>query len=230
MVKSQRETPKSQTPTTKGRAEDSVVRLAEPYASALDRIFAAPDIISVQNAHARLLETFAPACYYDMIPGRLLGPVYVAVSERGLMAVDFGVSEAQFLTQLNRRFAGRVARSSKETADARRQIADYLAGKRTSFDLPIDWSGMSAFQRTVLEAALAIRRGQVKTYGEIARLIGRPQASRAVGRALGSNPMPLVIPCHRVLGADGSLHGYGAGDGLRTKARLLKFEGVAIAE
>src|SRR3972149_1082691 len=82
------------------------------------------------------------------------------------------------------------------------------------------------FQRRVLLAALKIPHGQVTTYGEIARRIGHPKAARAVGQALGHNPIPLVIPCHRVLGADGSLHGYGAGKGVPTKAWLLTLEGA----
>jgi methylated-DNA-[protein]-cysteine S-methyltransferase len=87
---------------------------------------------------------------------------------------------------------------------------------------------MSEFQRRVLNIALKIPRGKVLTYGDVAKAIGKPQASRAVGQALGHNPVPIVIPCHRVLGADGSLHGYSAGGGLQTKAWLLQLEGAVL--
>ena len=105
------------------------------------------------------------------------------------------------------------------------QIGEYLGGRRRSFDLPIDWSVMTPFQQQVLRETVAVQYGQTTTYGELAGRIGRPRAARAVGRAQATNPMPLVIPCHRVLGSDGGLHGYGAGEGLKTKEWLLRLEG-----
>jgi methylated-DNA-[protein]-cysteine S-methyltransferase len=109
-----------------------------------------------------------------------------------------------------------------------RQVREYLDGKRTKFDLPLDMTTMTDFQRQVLSAALKIPRGKWLTYGEVAKAIGRPQASRAVGQALGHNPVPIVIPCHRVLGSDGSLHGYSGGGGIQTKAWLLQLEGAQL--
>jgi methylated-DNA-[protein]-cysteine S-methyltransferase len=107
------------------------------------------------------------------------------------------------------------------------QIKEYVEGRRRVFDLRIDWSFVpSEFQRKALQAVLAIPYGQTRTYGQIAAQIGYPLASRAVGRANATNPMPLVIPCHRVTGSDGRLHGYGGVGGLRTKAWLLKMEGA----
>jgi methylated-DNA-[protein]-cysteine S-methyltransferase len=108
-------------------------------------------------------------------------------------------------------------------------VGQYLAGRRQAFDLPVDLSAVTSFQREVLLAACQIPRGQVRTYAEVARQIGRPKAARAVGQALASNPVPIVVPCHRVLAADGSLRGYTGGGGLRTKRRLLTLEGVAVA-
>jgi methylated-DNA-[protein]-cysteine S-methyltransferase len=111
-----------------------------------------------------------------------------------------------------------------KTTDEVQQISEYLLGERETFDLPIDWSGLTPFQEKALRATFDIPYGEVKTYGEIASQLGNPRAARAVGRAEATNPMPLVIPCHRVIGADGGLHGYGAGQGLETKAWLLKLE------
>ncbi len=104
-------------------------------------------------------------------------------------------------------------------------MREYVDGDRREFRFKIDWSSMkSDFQRTVLRRVVKIPCGQTRTYGQIASEIGRPGASRAVGRANATNPMPLVIPCHRVVGADGGLHGYGGAGGLRTKAWLLRME------
>ncbi|MBT7781327.1 MAG: methylated-DNA--[protein]-cysteine S-methyltransferase [Anaerolineae bacterium] len=107
------------------------------------------------------------------------------------------------------------------------QLHEYLAGKRHSFTIAIDWSMMRPFQREALLATFAIPYGHTSTYGEIAAQIGHPSAARAVGRAEATNPMPLVIPCHRVLGADGKLRGYGGG--LEIKKWLLKLEGAVLA-
>jgi len=105
------------------------------------------------------------------------------------------------------------------------QIREYLEGIRKEFDLSVDWSGMKPFQEKVLQATIGIPYGQVATYGEIARQVGKPGAAIAVGRAQATNPIPLVIPCHRVIGSDGKLHGYRAPDGVKTKAWLLRLEG-----
>ena len=108
-------------------------------------------------------------------------------------------------------------------ADAARQLADYFAGTRRAFDLPLAPRG-TGFQQVVWRALLAIPYGETCSYGELARAIGRPAASRAVGAANGRNPIAIVIPCHRVIGADGSMTGYGGG--LPTKKWLLAHEGV----
>ncbi|MDD2922960.1 MAG: methylated-DNA--[protein]-cysteine S-methyltransferase, partial [Anaerolineales bacterium] len=105
-----------------------------------------------------------------------------------------------------------------------KEIFEYLDGARKKFFFAIDWSALNPFQLKTLKAVYAIPYGQTRTYAEIAAQIGHPNAYRAVGRANATNPMPLVIPCHRVIGADGKLHGYGGGDGLPTKEWLLKME------
>jgi methylated-DNA-[protein]-cysteine S-methyltransferase len=166
----------------------------------------------------------------------------VAVSERGLVAVEFGEGDQRRRTNdegtLDNPEAGReaiirtvyrlgfrqVIVDQERTGEALQQIAEYLRGERQDFDLPIDWSVLTPFQEQALRATFAIHYGQTSTYGDIARGLSKPRAARAVGRAEATNPMPLVIPCHRVLGADGGLHGYGAGKGLETKRWLLDLE------
>ena len=108
-------------------------------------------------------------------------------------------------------------------AETARQLADYFAGTRDRFDIPLDFRG-TAFQKSVWAALLTIPFGETRSYGEIARQIGRPTASRAVGAANGRNPLPIVLPCHRVIGADGSLTGFGGG--LPAKQFLLELEGA----
>jgi len=114
--------------------------------------------------------------------------------------------------------------SSPMLVDAARQMKEYLNHKRTTFDLPLDWSTIRGFQREVLQMACKIPFGQVFTYRRMAEMMGKPTASRAVGGALGRNPMPILIPCHRIVGADGSLTGYSAANGIITKAWLLTLE------
>lgn len=164
--------------------------------------------------------------YIGEVTSTPLGPIWVGLSERGLLAVEIQASQQAFRARLLRKYPGaQVIIDKNRTAQAVRQIGEYLAGERRNFDLPIDWSGMTAFQEQALRATLAVSYGQVTTYSEIARQIGRPRAARAVGRAEATNPVPLVVPCHRVLGTDGGLHGYGAPGGVKTKAWLLHLEG-----
>lgn len=111
---------------------------------------------------------------------------------------------------------------------AKQQISEYLAGRRETFDLSLDWCGMTAFQAEVLRLTLAIPFGETRTYGELANALGKPAASRAVGSALARNPMPLLIPCHRVVASSGALTGYSAAGGIATKAWLLEMEGHRV--
>ena len=110
--------------------------------------------------------------------------------------------------------------------EAQEMIRDYFEGKKVPFDLPLDCSGFSPFQTKVYGLTRMIPYGKVKTYGEIAREIETPNASRAVGSALGRNPLPLFIPCHRVIRKDRSLGGFSCPDGVFMKERLLKLEGA----
>ena len=155
-----------------------------------------------------------------------VGPVWVALSQHGLVAVELSDEPEYLIKLLPKLRYQQVVSGTKQTRAALNQIREYLKGNRREFDLAIDWSGMTPFQEKALRATYEIPYGEVTTYGEIASQLGNPNGARAVGRAEATNPMPLVIPCHRVLGADGGLHGYGAGKGVETKAWLLQLEGV----
>ena len=108
------------------------------------------------------------------------------------------------------------------------QLLEYLAGKRRSFDVPIDWTCMKPFQIKVLERTAAIPYGQALTYGQLAAELNHPAASRAVGGALARNPIPIIIPCHRVVASNGRLTGFSAAEGIRTKQWLLELEGRQV--
>jgi methylated-DNA-[protein]-cysteine S-methyltransferase len=157
--------------------------------------------------------------------GTRLGEVWAALSERGLVTVDFGIARARFEAAVRKQTRSEVEYAPARLSEVTRQIKEYLDGKRRAFDLRIDWSALSSdFQRAALRAVFSIPYGETRTYAAIAAQIGHPNAPRAVGRANATNPMPLVIPCHRVIGTDGKLHGYGGAGGLKTKAWLLKME------
>jgi methylated-DNA-[protein]-cysteine S-methyltransferase len=162
--------------------------------------------------------------YFGQTARTSLGRLWVAASDLGLVAVEQGLSQSEFTAWLERRFKRTAIYAPEKVRRAAEQLQEYLAGGRKEFDLEIDWSVLSPFQRAALRATFAIPRGQTRTYAQIASQIGRPRAARAVGRAEATNPIPLVIPCHRVVGTDGRLHGYGMAKGLKTKAWLLKME------
>jgi methylated-DNA-[protein]-cysteine S-methyltransferase len=166
--------------------------------------------------------------WYGYLTSTPVGPVYAAVSARGLCAVEMGGSAARFVDRVRKETGAGMVALSPEADTALQQIGEYLAGARQKFKLPLDLTYLTDFQRQVLKAALAVRFGQTATYGEIARAVKRPRAARAVGQALASNPIPLVIPCHRVLASDGALGGYSGAGGLRTKQWLLKLEGARL--
>ncbi|MCD6400906.1 MAG: methylated-DNA--[protein]-cysteine S-methyltransferase [Anaerolineales bacterium] len=162
--------------------------------------------------------------YIGEVSPTKLGAVWVALNERGLIAVEISTTENAFCKILDHRFRTQTGLDKMRTAEAIRQVHEYLDGKRERFDLAIDWSVLTSFQAKALKATCAIPYGETRTYGEIAAQVGNPHAARAVGRAEATNPMPLVIPCHRVIGADGGLRGYSGSGGLQTKAWLLRLE------
>lgn len=165
----------------------------------------------------------APLIQWDVMTSPL-GPLYVALSERGLYRLDFGVNQADFAAKLDP--LARIEQNPAALAAVTKQLQAYFGGDRFQFDLPLDLSQTTPFQKRVLQTAQRIPAGTTWTYGQLAHTLGKPQASRAVGQALGRNPIPIVIPCHRVIGSDGGLRGYGAGRGLESKRWLLHLEGA----
>lgn len=166
--------------------------------------------------------------YIGDLNGTPLGDLRLAASSFGLLALEWASAQPEldsFLARLKRP----ILPDDKHLDPYIKQLREYFARKRRTFTIPIDWTIFTSFQREALQAVFRIPFGETRTYIDIAREINRPNAYRAVGAANAMNPMPLVIPCHRVIGSDGKLHGYGGGDGLSTKAWLLKMEGAVIA-
>jgi methylated-DNA-[protein]-cysteine S-methyltransferase len=156
-----------------------------------------------------------------------LGDLLVAVTPRGLVKIsytDLYPTEAA-LEQIAARISPRVLEDPGALDEPRRQLDEYFSGRRREFELPLDWSLIRGFTREVLDRTARIPYGQVATYGEVARDIGKPRASRAAGNALGANPIPIVVPCHRVIRSGGVLGNYGGGP--ERKVQLLELEGGA---
>jgi methylated-DNA-[protein]-cysteine S-methyltransferase len=163
------------------------------------------------------------------LPG--IGPVLLAASDAGLWRLSFGRPSAALAGRLAEEMPAAVAGDSAVLRRAEEELREYLAGRRKVFRVPVDPAAYpQAFARRVLlDATRAIPFGVVRTYGEIARAVGKPGAARAVGGALGRNPVPIVVPCHRVV-ATGGLGGYSGGaegTGLQWKRQLLRLEGGA---
>jgi methylated-DNA-[protein]-cysteine S-methyltransferase len=167
----------------------------------------------------------APLCQWDVVESPL-GPLYMAARSGRLYSVDFGVEEAGFLAGLDP--LARTERNPEALAPFAGQLHAYFHDARFQFDLPLDLARMTPFQQNVLTTIRRIPVGTVWTYGQVACAIGKPKASRAVGQALGRNPVPIVIPCHRVIAGDGGLGGYSGGGGVASKRLLLQMEGVLL--
>ena len=161
-----------------------------------------------------------------------IGTIFVAASQKHIISIGLVDTRSKFLAEIGKS-AGELDQTITSTdnpliSQSLHQLKEYLDGERSVFDLPVDWSDMTGFQFNVLKETYNIPFGQVLTYGEIARRIGNPNAARAVGRVEATNPLPILIPCHRVIGTDGKLHGYGGRGGIKTKAWLLHHEGVLL--
>ena len=154
-----------------------------------------------------------------------LGSLTVIVTPRGLVRLSYsGEGLEGQLQELADRVSPRILAAPEQTDGVRRQLDDYFSGQRHTFDVPIDWRLVRGFAGGVLRATARIPFGAVSTYREIAAAAGSPNAYRAAGNALGSNPVPIVVPCHRVLHAGGGLGGYTGG--LERKRYLLQLEGL----
>jgi methylated-DNA-[protein]-cysteine S-methyltransferase len=191
--------------------------------SAVDAVAGdAPEIAPAATAAGLLDVAYA---VYDSPAGALL----LAATPRGLVRVAYldGSDEEQVLEQLARRISPRVLLAPRRLDDDRRQLDEYFTGTRKSFDLPIDWRLCAGFGRRVLDVTARIPFGALSTYKQVATEAGSPRGSRAAGNALGANPMPIVVPCHRVVHSTGGLGGYTGG--LERKRLLLGVEGHSLA-
>ncbi|MEX5262652.1 methylated-DNA--[protein]-cysteine S-methyltransferase [Kocuria sp. CPCC 205231] len=183
----------------------------------------------LRGLHRRLEEGAARAGLLDVAFTTVSTPVGVlllAATEEGLVRVAYAREDHEAVLQdLARRISPRVLRAPARLAPAVRQLEEYFAGTRTRFDLPLDRSLSHGFRRLVQEHLPEIGYGRTESYGAVARSVGRPQAVRAVGTACATNPLPVVVPCHRVLRGDGGLGGYVGG--LEAKTALLELEAAA---
>ncbi|MGI8824409.1 MAG: methylated-DNA--[protein]-cysteine S-methyltransferase [Chloroflexota bacterium] len=159
-----------------------------------------------------------------------LGPVWIGSGPRGLLSVDFCVDELEFVCNVERRLSVTPVFAPEEVRDAVDQFGEYFTGQRLAFDLPVDLENLSAFHCATLRAVQRVPYGRVSSYGDIARAMGKPGATRAVGTAVATNPIAIVIPCHRIVRGDGTPGEYAyrtlGSAGRKLKLRLLTLEGV----
>ena len=195
----------------------------------LRRLAAVPDERSRASASA-LAEGARREGLLDVALGTAdtpVGRLLVAVSGRGLVRVAFPEEDRDaVLEELARGISPRILESAGVTDAARRELEEFFERKRTRFDVRVDRRLMAPFARKVLAATARIPFGRVRSYREIAAAVGSPRAARAVGNALASNPVPIVVPCHRVIRAGGEVGGYGGGP--ERKAALLMLEGADV--
>ena len=155
-----------------------------------------------------------------------LGPLVVAATPRGLVRLAYTGSrgEGEVVEDLAGKLSPRILEAPERLDEVRRELDEYFEGRRVGFEVPIDWSLAHGFTGKVLRQTARIEYGKTSTYGDVARRAGSPRAVRAAGNALGSNPIPVVVPCHRVLRTGGALGGYTGG--VERKEFLLRLEGV----
>src|SRR5438445_7859487 len=159
---------------------------------------------------------------YDVMDSPL-GPLWIAVGPRGVVAIHYGARpDPRELSRITRAYGPAVLPDRRRCDAVLGELDEYFAGRRRSFDVDVDLRPLTPFQRRVLAATARVPYGELTTYRQVARRAGNEQASRAAGGAIGSNPIPIVVPCHRVVASDGSLGGYSGG--LPAKRRLLALE------
>jgi methylated-DNA-[protein]-cysteine S-methyltransferase len=162
---------------------------------------------------------------YDIVDTPI-GELFVAATDRGLCRISYDPETERVVEDLARTLGTRVLRSPRPVDKTRRQLDEYFEKRRTDFALEIDLRLAADFSRRVLEELALVPYGEVTTYGELAKRADRPRAARAVGTVMNRNPIPIVLPCHRVVGSTGSLVGYGGG--LDRKEALLRLEGAIL--
>jgi methylated-DNA-[protein]-cysteine S-methyltransferase len=169
----------------------------------------------------------APADVHYALVDTPVGTLVAAATPRGLVTLSYtdiyGGSDG-VLDWVATKLSPRMLEAPARLDDVRRELDEYFEGRRRTFDLPIDWALASAWGRKILKATAAIPFGEVSTYGAVAAKAGNPKASRAAGRALNTNPIPIVVPCHRVLPSTGGVGNYGGGP--PRKVQLLELEGA----
>ena len=184
--------------------------------------------LDLEGLRARLARRAADEGVLDVVYGIAdspLGPLTVIVTRRGLVRLSYAHEAVdRQLDEVASRVSPRILASPERTDAVRRQLDEYFSGTRHGFDVPIDWRLVRGFAGDVLRATARIPFGSVSSYREVATEAGSPNAYRAAGNALGSNPIPIIVPCHRVLHAGGGLGGYTGG--LERKRYLLRLEGV----
>lgn len=190
----------------------------------------APDPTSWRHARSDLVRRADAEALIDVAferHGSPLGPLLLGATAAGLVRIGLpSEDEDDVLSELARRVSPRVLRAPRETiTTARHELEEYFDGARRTFDVRLDWRLTAGFRREVLRATALIPYGRTFSYRDLATRAGRPAAVRAAGTALATNPLPIVVPCHRVLRTDGALGGYRGG--LEAKVRLLELEQAA---
>jgi len=183
--------------------------------------------MNIPNASARTV-------YYAECQCDLLGSIWIAATDQGICSLRFDEDSASFIAYIATRVitaeAPSIVHGPRETLPYSDALLDYFEEKiAIPDDLPVDLHQMTEFQQQILMIVRRLPMGATTTYGEIAEQIDNPNASRAIGQALRANPIPIIIPCHRVISSDGTLGGYGGVIGSERKIKLLKHEGVILA-
>jgi methylated-DNA-[protein]-cysteine S-methyltransferase len=166
---------------------------------------------------------FDSAIVQTRIPSPL-GPIFIAATTRGLTGLWFTEQQRYLPMELTQAAGWPEDAGHPVLQQASRQLGEYFSGSRRDFDLPLDLACGTAFQQSVWQVLRGIAHGEVISYGDVSRRIGNPAAVRAVGGAVGRNPVSIIVPCHRVMGSNGTLTGYGGG--LARKTALLRLEGA----
>lgn len=186
------------------------------------------DPAALETATARFTQAAQPDISYTLIDSPI-GALVAAATPQGLVRLayeDFNGGVDKVLESLSTKLSPRILEQPAKLDAVRRELDEYFDHKRTDFDVPIDWALYSDFGRRILQATAQVPFGHTASYGDVARAAGNPKASRAAGRALGANAIPIIVPCHRIIGTSGKLTGYTGG--MHRKEALLRLEGIAF--
>lgn len=196
-------------------------RLAQPATPAIDSSRVTAELARRADAEGLLDVAWATL-------DTPLGPIAVFVTRRGLVRVAYDRENfGEVADEVAEQVSPRVLVAPQRTDVVREQLDDYFEARRRTFDVPIDWTLVRGFNQGVLRATAEIPFGETASYGEVAAAAGSPRAARAAGNALAGNPIPIVVPCHRVIHAGGGIGGYTGG--LDHKRFLLRLEGVSVS-